>query len=70
MIHTNKIDIYNNSKSKTDKRTLLTNIFNSIAPVYDFINTLLSFGIDSYWRRQVIKEIKLYCKSLPFSEKI
>lgn len=31
------------------------NMFNSIAHRYDFLNHFLSFGIDFYWRRRVLK---------------
>lgn len=33
-------------------------MFNSIAPRYDFLNHFLSFGVDFYWRRRVLKIIK------------
>ena len=33
-------------------------MFNNIAHRYDFLNHLLSFGIDRYWRAKVIKLIK------------
>ena len=42
------------SKKKEDVR----NMFNSIAPRYDFLNHFLSFGIDYYWRRRVMKILK------------
>jgi demethylmenaquinone methyltransferase / 2-methoxy-6-polyprenyl-1,4-benzoquinol methylase len=29
-------------------------MFSSIAPAYDFLNHLLSFGIDKYWRKKAI----------------
>ncbi len=41
-------------KKKEDVR----NMFNSIAPKYDFLNHFLSFGIDYYWRRRVMKIVK------------
>jgi demethylmenaquinone methyltransferase / 2-methoxy-6-polyprenyl-1,4-benzoquinol methylase len=34
------------------------NIFNSISGKYDFANTLLSFGIEKYWRRMFNSYIK------------
>ena len=33
-------------------------IFDDIAPSYDFLNHFLSFGIDHYWRDNVIKKLK------------
>jgi demethylmenaquinone methyltransferase/2-methoxy-6-polyprenyl-1,4-benzoquinol methylase len=32
-------------------------MFNRIAPRYDFLNHLLSFGMDKYWRRRLVKEV-------------
>jgi demethylmenaquinone methyltransferase / 2-methoxy-6-polyprenyl-1,4-benzoquinol methylase len=32
-------------------------IFDQIAPTYDALNHLLSFGIDIYWRKQMLKEL-------------
>ncbi len=33
-------------------------IFNDIAPKYDFLNRFLSFGIDRLWRKRLIKILK------------
>jgi len=41
--------------SKKDK---VRNMFNGIAKRYDFLNHFLSFGIDYYWRNEVLKIIK------------
>jgi len=32
-------------------------LFNSIAPKYDVLNTLLSFSVDKHWRRRAVKEL-------------
>ena len=40
-----------------DKRYVST-MFDNIAEKYDFLNHFLSFGIDKYWRRRLVKEIK------------
>jgi demethylmenaquinone methyltransferase/2-methoxy-6-polyprenyl-1,4-benzoquinol methylase len=32
-------------------------IFNDVAPTYDSLNKILSFGIDRYWRRQIRKNL-------------
>lgn len=36
------------------KKEQVTDMFNQIAPRYDLLNRLLSFGIDRLWRRRVI----------------
>ncbi len=38
-----------------DKKNKVKNIFDSIAFKYDFLNHLLSFGVDKYWRRKALK---------------
>ena len=38
-----------------DKKNKVKNIFDSIAVRYDFLNHLLSFGVDNYWRRKALK---------------
>ncbi|WP_262494723.1 class I SAM-dependent methyltransferase [Blattabacterium punctulatus] len=40
-----------NSISSEDK---LTKMFDSISSKYDFLNHILSFGIDILWRKKVI----------------
>lgn len=37
------------------KKNKVKNIFDSIAGRYDFLNHLLSFGVDHYWRRKALK---------------
>lgn len=39
----------------TDKKKQVKRIFDSIAYRYDFLNHLLSFGTDYYWRKKAIK---------------
>ncbi|MCD8304184.1 MAG: bifunctional demethylmenaquinone methyltransferase/2-methoxy-6-polyprenyl-1,4-benzoquinol methylase UbiE [Prevotellaceae bacterium] len=39
------------------KREQVGEMFDNIAPVYDRLNHLFSFGIDSHWRRYAIKEL-------------
>lgn len=43
---------YNNLDGS--KKEQVTQMFNRIAPRYDLLNRLLSFGIDRIWRRRVI----------------
>ncbi len=38
-----------------EKKTKVKRIFDSIAVRYDFLNHLLSFGIDFYWRKKALK---------------
>ena len=42
-----------------DKKKNVKNIFDSIAEKYDFLNHLLSFGVDHYWRRKALKLTKV-----------
>jgi len=42
-----------------DKKSKVKNIFDSIAFRYDFLNHLLSFGVDKYWRRKALKLSKV-----------
>jgi len=37
------------------KKNNVKNIFDSIAFRYDFLNHLLSFGVDNYWRRKALQ---------------
>jgi demethylmenaquinone methyltransferase / 2-methoxy-6-polyprenyl-1,4-benzoquinol methylase len=38
-----------------DKKDNVKKIFDSIATKYDFLNHLLSFGVDKYWRKKALK---------------
>ena len=40
------------------KKEQVAGMFDNIAPRYDFLNHLLSFGIDKLWRRRAIRLIK------------
>ena len=42
---------YNEMESKKGQ---VSRMFDSIAPYYDFLNRLLSLGIDTYWRKKAI----------------
>ncbi|NWG27274.1 MAG: bifunctional demethylmenaquinone methyltransferase/2-methoxy-6-polyprenyl-1,4-benzoquinol methylase UbiE, partial [Ignavibacteriaceae bacterium] len=42
-----------------EKKQKVKNIFDSIAGRYDFLNHLLSFGVDHYWRRKALKLSKV-----------
>ena len=43
-----KIMPYGKKESKTQQ---VREMFDSIAPVYDFMNRAMTFGIDKLWRR-------------------
>jgi demethylmenaquinone methyltransferase/2-methoxy-6-polyprenyl-1,4-benzoquinol methylase len=50
------------SGSTKGKKQQVAEMFDNIAPKYDFLNHFLSFGIDKIWRR---KAIKLLMKHFP-----
>ncbi|MCS7028209.1 MAG: bifunctional demethylmenaquinone methyltransferase/2-methoxy-6-polyprenyl-1,4-benzoquinol methylase UbiE [Bacteroidia bacterium] len=43
--------------SEGSKKKQVTDMFNNIAPKYDFLNRFLSAGIDQKWRKRAIKEL-------------
>ena len=46
----------------TEKKIEVKKIFDSIAWRYDFLNHLLSFGMDIYWRKKALKLTGLTAK--------
>ena len=46
---------YNNSQSKKDQ---VKQMFDKISSKYDFLNQILTIGIDSLWRKKAIKKIQ------------
>src|ERR1035437_1312697 len=46
------------SDSAKGKKEQVAEMFDNIAPKYDFLNHFLSFGIDKLWRRRAIRLIK------------
>ncbi|WP_068472581.1 bifunctional demethylmenaquinone methyltransferase/2-methoxy-6-polyprenyl-1,4-benzoquinol methylase UbiE [Saccharicrinis aurantiacus] len=44
--------------SEEGKKKQIESMFDNIAPKYDFLNHLLSFGIDKIWRRRAIGLLK------------
>jgi len=47
-----------------EKKRKVKTIFDSIAFRYDFLNHLLSFGVDKYWRRKALKLTKVSSESI------
>jgi demethylmenaquinone methyltransferase / 2-methoxy-6-polyprenyl-1,4-benzoquinol methylase len=47
-----------------DKKNQVRRIFESIAGNYDFLNHLLSFGVDHYWRKKALKLTKVNSDSI------
>lgn len=47
-----------------DKKTEVRRIFDSISKKYDFLNHLLSAGIDNYWRKKALKLSKISPESV------
>lgn len=43
---------YNDSEGKTEQ---VRQMFDSIAPAYDFMNRAMTMGIDCWWRRRAVK---------------
>lgn len=51
-----KINPYDNQRTKTEQ---VKEMFDSIAPAYDFMNRAMTFGIDKCWRAKAVKMIKV-----------
>lgn len=49
--------------SVSKQKSEIAAVFNKIAPSYDFLNHLLSFGIDFSWRRRAIKMLPKLAES-------
>lgn len=46
------------SLNRTKSRASIQQMFDEVAPTYDFLNHLLSLGIDKYWRRTATSRAK------------
>lgn len=58
-VEAEKITPYSDSESKTGQ---VRQMFDSIAPAYDFMNRAMTMGIDKWWRRVAVK---MLAKSSP-----
>lgn len=47
-------------QAEGSKKEQVAQMFNNIAPKYDFLNHFLSLGIDKIWRKKAIQELKEY----------
>lgn len=45
-------------QADTGKKQQVANMFNNISKKYDFLNHILSFGIDRIWRKKAISNLK------------
>lgn len=52
-----KITPYGKDASKTEQ---VREMFDSIAPAYDFMNRAMTFGIDKIWRRRAVAKLRKY----------
>ena len=50
-----KVNPYDNQRSKTEQ---VREMFDSIAPAYDFMNRMMTFGIDKLWRRRAVSMLR------------
>ena len=41
-----------------DKKTYVRDMFNDISGRYDLFNTISSFGVDRYWRYNLVRKFK------------
>lgn len=54
-IEAEKITPYDNTRSKTVQ---VKDMFDSIAPAYDFMNRMMTLGIDRLWRAKAVRMLK------------
>ncbi len=45
-------------EKESDKKVQVRNMFNKIAPYYDFLNRLLTLSIDTIWRKKAVRLLK------------
>lgn len=54
-IKAEKVNPYDDRRGKTEQ---VREMFDSIAPAYDFMNRAMTFGIDKLWRRRAVSMIR------------
>lgn len=59
-VQAEKINPYDSNRSKTEQ---VQEMFDSIAPAYDFMNRAMTFGVDKLWRAKAVKMIKRHTPS-------
>jgi len=55
-----KVEKVNPYRPDQPKKEQVIRMFNRIAPTYDRLNIILSWGIDNYWRSDALKELRRY----------
>ena len=53
------------SLNRTKSRSSIRSMFDEVAPTYDFLNHLLSLGIDNYWRAAATAKAKKLLAGIP-----
>lgn len=54
-VRAEKINPYDDSRCKTEQ---VREMFDSIAPAYDFMNRMMTFGIDKLWRLRAVNMLR------------
>ena len=47
-----------------EKARVVRRLFDTISPRYDFVNRVMTFGMDAGWRRRTVRELRLPGRSL------
>ena len=53
-VRAENIKPYDNRRGKTEQ---VRQMFDSIAPAYDFMNRMMTFGVDRLWRRRAVRTV-------------
>lgn len=53
----------NRPVSAEEKAVLVNEVFNSVAPRYDLMNDLMSFGVHRWWKKKLIQRAKIQAKA-------